>query len=194
MDNEKIGKIIRSLRLEKDMTQKDLAEKLNLTVQAVSKWERGWGLPDISLLPALAEILQVDLKEMLEGELNHREFERMNMKETKLYICPNCGNLSLCTGKAAVTCCGRQLDESVPVKADDKEKMTVEKVENDWYISSDHPMTKEDYISFSAFLMNGKIEVYKHYPEWKMELRIPRIGHGTFLWFSEKEGLFFQRL
>lgn len=66
MDN-KIGKFIASLRKEKGMTQKELGEKLFITDKAVSKWERGQSLPDISLLTKLAEVLEVDPTEILQG-------------------------------------------------------------------------------------------------------------------------------
>lgn len=68
MDNNKIGKFIASLRKEKKLTQQELADKLFLTDKAISKWERGLSLPDITLLNKLAKILDVDVKDILNGE------------------------------------------------------------------------------------------------------------------------------
>lgn len=68
MNQEKIGKFISKLRKEKGLTQEQLAEKLNITKNAVSKWERGLGLMDISLLKPLSEILDVSITEVLNGE------------------------------------------------------------------------------------------------------------------------------
>ena len=68
MNQEKIGKFISELRKEKKLTQEGLAEKLNITKNAVSKWERGLGLMDISLLKPLSEILGVSVSELLNGE------------------------------------------------------------------------------------------------------------------------------
>lgn len=68
MDNIKIGSFIATLRKQKVMTQKDLAERLSITDKAVSKWERGLSYPDITLLPTLAEILDVTVSELLNGE------------------------------------------------------------------------------------------------------------------------------
>ena len=68
MDKEKMGKFVAQLRKEKKMTQKDLAEKLFLTDKAISKWERGLSFPDISVLEPLAEVLEVSVLELLEGE------------------------------------------------------------------------------------------------------------------------------
>ena len=68
MDQEKIGKFIASCRKEKNLTQEELAEKLNITKNAVSKWERGLSLMDMSLLKPLSEILDVSINEILAGE------------------------------------------------------------------------------------------------------------------------------
>lgn len=68
MDNKKIGFFISELRKSKSMTQKELAEKLNLTDKAISKWERGLGYPDITIVSSLADILGVTVNELLNGE------------------------------------------------------------------------------------------------------------------------------
>lgn len=68
MNNEKTGQFISELRKSRNMTQKELASKLNVTDKAVSKWERGLSYPDISLLPDLADILAVTVSELLNGE------------------------------------------------------------------------------------------------------------------------------
>ena len=64
MDPVKTGTLIRALRKERNMTQKDLAEHLHITDRAVSKWERGLCAPDISLLESLAETLGVSILEL----------------------------------------------------------------------------------------------------------------------------------
>lgn len=68
MNQEKIGKFIASLRKKNNLTKEQLAEKLNITKNAVSKWERGLGLMDLSLLQPLSEILNVSVTELLNGE------------------------------------------------------------------------------------------------------------------------------
>lgn len=70
MDNKKIGLFIAELRKEKSMTQKALAEKLSVTDKAVSKWERGNGFPEITIIPAIADILEVSANELLAGQRN----------------------------------------------------------------------------------------------------------------------------
>ena len=68
MSNKSIGEIISSLRKEKGMTQNDLAEKMNVTDKAVSKWERNLSCPDVNSIPKLAEILGVSVEELLNAQ------------------------------------------------------------------------------------------------------------------------------
>ena len=68
MNCDKIGKFIATSRKKKGLTQIELADKLNITDRAVSKWERGKGCPDISLLEDLSKILDVSIIELLKGE------------------------------------------------------------------------------------------------------------------------------
>ena len=76
MDYEKIGKFIYELRKEKKLTQKDLAESLSVTIQAISKWERGLGCPDVSLLRPLSEELGISISELLNGEKIKKELKK----------------------------------------------------------------------------------------------------------------------
>ena len=68
MEQEKIGKFILQLRKEKGMTQKELAEKLGVTDRAISKWENGRGMPELSLMKALCDELGISVNELLSGE------------------------------------------------------------------------------------------------------------------------------
>lgn len=67
MDMKKIGSFIRKMRSEKNITQKQLGERLNISYQAVSKWERGETLPDTMLLPDLAAVLEISVDTLLRG-------------------------------------------------------------------------------------------------------------------------------
>lgn len=78
MDNTKMGQFIADLRKSKHMTQKDLAEKLSISDKAVSKWERGLSCPDISLLTPLAELLDVSVSELLNGEKSEDDSDDIN--------------------------------------------------------------------------------------------------------------------
>lgn len=192
MDSSKVGHLILRLRREKGFTQKELADRMNLSDRTISKWERGQGCPDISLLPELSSLLGVNIEHILEGELASNDFVGGNMKRSNYFVCPTCGNITLSTGNAAVSCCGRKLEALVPKKAADEEKLEVTQVEEDWFISSDHPMTKEHYISFIAFATGDQVQLIKQYPEWGLQTRIPKRKHGTLLWYCTQHGLFYQ--
>ncbi len=78
MNQQKIGKFIASCRKEKKLTQAVLAEKLGITDRAVSKWETGKSMPDISLIPELCEALEININELLSGErLNMMNYQKM---------------------------------------------------------------------------------------------------------------------
>ena len=194
MDCAKVGALIRKLRTEKKLTQAKLAEALSLSAKTVSKWERGLGCPDVSLLPALSSILGVNLSRLLEGELSPNQTVGGNMKKTRYFVCPDCGSISLSTGNAEISCCGRRLEALEMKKALPEEKLHVEIVEDEWFISSDHPMEKDNYISFVAFQTGDKAELIKQYPEWNLQLRLKKRGHGQLIWYCASEGLRYQLL
>lgn len=88
MDQVKIGAFIASQRKEKDLTQAILAERLGITDRAVSKWERGKGLPDVSIMTALCDILGITVNELLSGERfnvenNQQKNEQLLLELTK---------------------------------------------------------------------------------------------------------------
>lgn len=192
MDHEKIGALIRALRQERQMTQGALAQAVGVGNKAVSKWERGLGCPDVSLLPDLSKTLGVDLERLLAGDLDANDLVGGNMKKLQCYVCPGCGNLITATGEAGVSCCGKKLSPLEAKKAQEGEKLSVEKMENDYFISSDHPMTKAHYVTFIALLTGDTVMVRKLYPEWDLQTRIPAFGHGTLLWYCTEHGLFQQ--
>ena len=192
MEIGKTGLLIRDLRTKMGMTQKSLADLMNISDKTVSKWERGMGLPDVSLLVELSQIFGVNVDILLTGSMNVSDEKGVNMKNAKYYVCPECRNLVFATGDAEISCCGRKLTAIEMKKAEPDEKLSVEIIENDWYITTSHPMTKEHYISFVAFATGEKIEMIKTYPEWDMNVRIQKRGHGKLVWYCTNHGLFYQ--
>ena len=189
MDQEKVGGIIKTLRKDKGMTQLELALCLNVTDRAVSKWERGLGCPDVSLLTKLSEIFSVDIGSIIDGDMDENEKRSGNMKKTKFYVCPICGNIITASENTNVSCCGRKL-EGLEEKKNLDEEMKIERVDaTELYISSSHPMTKDDYISFFSYVTSDSLLLKKLYPEWGVDIRFPWLGHGKIMWYSEKEGL-----
>ena len=194
MDNVKMGELIRKLRKADNMTQRQLAEKLHVSDKAVSKWERGMGSPEVSLIGELSRIFQVDMQNLISGELNRNGLSGGNLKRMKFYVCPDCGNLITCVTGASVTCCGRKLNANNPAKAAEEEKLNVQIIENDYFISSAHEMTREHYITFVALVTSDTVFLKKQYPEWDLQVRIPRFAHGRLLWHCSKHGLFYQEI
>ena len=193
MDQNKIGLLIRTLRLERAMTQKDLADRLCVTEQAVSKWERGLGCPDVPLLPLLSQELGVPLERLLSGSLSPQAPNGGNIRQLKFYVCPQCGNLITSTGTAALSCCGRTLEALIPQKPDETHQLILSPVEDEWYITSSHPMEKEHYLSFAAWVSGDQLMLVKRWPEWDYQVRIPR-KRGFLLWHCTKHGLFRQTI
>lgn len=81
MDQQQIGKFISKLRKEKNMTQEQLAEVLEVNAKSISRWENGKTMPDLSLLPILAKELNVEVSELLNGRKMTRE-ELVELKDT----------------------------------------------------------------------------------------------------------------
>lgn len=86
MDNVKIGKFIKFLRKEKGLTQTELADKLSLSDKTISKWETGNGLPDVSLMIPLCDILGVSVNELLSGERLDEESYKNKAEENIINI------------------------------------------------------------------------------------------------------------
>ena len=191
MDTGKIGEIIYNFRTEKKLTQKQLADAMHISDKTVSKWERGAGCPDVSLLPELCRFLGVNLEDMLSGELDKNDIVGGNMKKTVFYVCPECGNIISATAEANISCCGKKTRMLEPKKAEDEEKLKVELIDNEYYISSDHEMTKQHYITFAALLTGDSLIMKKQYPEWDLQVRIPRTAHGKLVWYCNQHGLFY---
>lgn len=189
MDNSQIGKLIRDLRAEKKMTQRQLAERMGITEQAVSKWERGLGSPDISLLSDLSEILGVNIEKILAGDLQPNDHDRGNMKKVKFYVCSDCGGILTATGEAEISCCGRKLAKLEVCPVDEGHRLQVESVENDYYITCAHEMSRSHYISFVAYVTSDKLLLTRLYPEQDAEIRIPKLYGGMLYYYCTKHGL-----
>lgn len=190
MDLNKNGKLILSLRKAKGMTQKQVADKLNICAKTVSKWETGHGFPDISTVSALAEILGVSADTILSGNLNQNMEEVGNMKKIKFYVCPHCQNIIQGTGEGKVFCCGKQLEPLNASKSDEEHTVSVSELENDYYITFNHEMTKEHFISFVSYVTFDRVLTIRLYPEQDSAVRFQRMYGGKLYYYCNKHGLF----
>ena len=192
MNQVKTGELIRELRTKMNLTQKQLADRINVSDKAVSKWECGNGCPDISLLPELADVFGIDIGILLSGEISKNEIGGGNMKNLKFYVCKECNNIITATSDATITCCGNKLTASEPVKATESQALRTEDIGGEWFASSDHPMTKEHYISFVAYINDSTAMIFKQYPEWNLQLTLPSCRSGKLVWYCTKCGLLYQ--
>jgi transcriptional regulator with XRE-family HTH domain len=194
VDYSKIGKLIAELRRGKGMTQKELANAMNLSDRTVSKWERGLGCPDVSLLNELSKLLGVNIDKILVGDIAPNDKDGGNMKKVKFYVCPTCGNVLFSTGEADISCCGRKLAALTVGAEAESPEMTVEEIEYDYFVTIDHEMAKAHYISFAAYICYDRVLLIKSYPEQNAEFRFPQM-HGEKLYIHcNQHGLFEKRI
>ena len=191
MEGREMGALLRKLRQETNMTQRELAEVLCVSPQAVSKWETGAGCPDVGLLAALAERFGVSVERLLAGDLEPNESDGGNMKRLKFYVCPDCGNILTATGGGELHCCGRKLEPLAARPVDQAHAVKVEEVEEDWYVTFSHPMEKDHFFRFAAYVATERVLLVRLYPEQGGEFRIPQLrGGGKLYLCCSRDGLF----
>ena len=183
------GATIKSLREAKGITQTQLAEMIGVTGKAVSKWETGKGLPDVSLLQPLATALDTSVMALMTGEQITNRNRSANMLRTKFYVCPVCGNILHAMGDVLVSCCGITLPALEAEPFDEDHALTIEKVEDEHFVSVRHDMTKQHYISFLAFVTSDRMQFVKLYPEGNAETRLHLRGRGFLYGYCNRHGL-----
>lgn len=193
MDQYITSAVIKQLREDRGMTQAELADKLCVSDKTVSKWETGKGYPDITLLEPIAKAFQVSLTELLTGDLVNNTNISANMLRSKFYVCPVCGNIFHSMGEAQITCHGIVLPPLEAEQEDESHKITVEEVEDEYYVTADHEMTKEHYISFMAAVTPDRVQIVKLYPEGNAETRFKRSMTKAIYYYCNRDGLFVRK-
>ena len=188
------GNTIKQLRETRHLTQAELAEKIGVSSKTVSKWETAKGLPDISLLQPLAQALGISVIELMNGEHIINRNVSANMLRCKFYVCPICGNVIHCTGNTVVSCCGITLPALEAENDDDDHIVTIENVEDEHFLSIRHPMNKQHFISFVAFVTSDRIQMVKFYPEGNAETRLQLRGRGYLYYYCNRHGLFCKKI
>ena len=175
MDRYITGGMIRQMREQKGLTQEELASRLHVSGKAVSKWETGQGLPDISLLEPLAQALDISIIELFSGENVVNRNRSSNMLRAVCYVCPVCGNVILAMGQAVVSCCGISLPvwraQDAEVEPDQEHMICAALNDGEYYVTVDHPMEKDHYLSFLMAVSDNGSQVVKLYPEGNAEAR-----------------------
>ena len=194
MNSYVTGLTIKKLREKKGLTQTELADILGVSSKAISKWETAKGLPDISLIEALANALSVSVMELMTGNTVINKNISSNILRSKFYVCPVCNNIIRTVGDAVISCCGISLPPLDAEETDDNHHITIQSVEDEHFITVDHEMTKEHYISFAAYLTSDRIQFVKFYPEGNAETRFNIRGRGFLYIYCNKHGLMKQKL
>lgn len=184
------GTMIKRLREGKKMTQQQLAEKLAVSNKVISKWETGRGYPDISLIEPLSAALGVSVIELFSGENVINTNRAFHMLRMKLYVCPICGNVIQSTGEAVISCCGIVLPALEADPEDDEHHLCVQRVENEYYVTIPHEMSKEHYLSFILAAKVDGSEIRKLYPEGNAEARFKISGTKCLYYYCNRHGLF----
>lgn len=184
------GKAIKELREKRKITQKELAEKINVSDKAVSKWETGRGLPDIAILEDLSRALGTSITELLTGDLRENENQAGNMRKTHFYVCPICGNIITSVGQGTFSCCGVTMPEQEGEKCDDDHMINIETVDDEYHITINHPMNKSHYVSFIAYVTCDNSELVKLYPEQDISVRLKKKGHGILYAYCNRHGMY----
>lgn len=185
------GAVIRQLRDKNRLTQAELAQKLNVSDKTVSKWETAKGYPDISLLEPIAKIFGISVSELISGNTVINKNESANMLRSKFYVCPVCGNIIHSMGEATINCHGILLTPSQAEKTDEKHKIFITTVEDEYYVRIEHDMTKKHYISFIAAVSSDKVQNVKLYPEGNAEARFKISGVKNIFFYCNRDGLFY---
>ena len=181
---------IKQLREQRNLTQSELADLIGVSSKTISKWETAKGLPDVSLLQPLAQALNISLIELMNGEHITNKNISANMLRCKFHVCPVCGNIIQSTGNSVISCCGITLPPLEAEEADLDHAVHIQQVEDEHFITIDHPMTKEHYISFVAFVTSDRVQFVKLYPEGNAETRLQLRGFGILYWYCNHHGLF----
>ena len=190
MNSYVTGAAIKELREMRNLTQAALAERIGVSSKTVSKWETGKGLPDISLLQPLAQALGISVIELMNGEHITNKNISANMMRTKFHVCPICGNIIHSTGNAVISCCGITLPPLEAEETDEDHMLIVADVEDEQFVTVRHPMTKEHFISFVAYVTSDRLQLVKLYPEGNAETRLQMRGFGYLYWYCNRHGLF----
>ena len=184
------GAVIRELREKSRMTQARLAEKLGVSDKTVSKWETAKGYPDITLLEPIAEAFRISVTELISGNTVFNSNVSANMLRSRFYVCPVCGNVIHSMGEAAIHCHGILLTPLEAEPADERHRLFIERVEDEYYVRIDHSMTKDHYISFVAAASSDEMQMVKLYPEGNAEARFKIRGVRRIFFYCNRDGLF----
>lgn len=191
MDQYITGAVIKKLREKNNLTQMELAERLDVSDKTISKWETAKGYPDITLLEPISKVFGVSVTEILSGNAVSNMNVSANMMRSKFYVCPVCGNIIHSMGETVIYCHGVRLLPEEAEPSDENHEISVTNVDDEYFVQIKHEMNKEHYISFIAAVSPDRLQMVKLYPEGSAEAGFRISGVEKIYAFCNRDGLFY---
>lgn len=142
----------------------------------------------------MAQALGVSVIELMSGDQIINRNRSCSILRSRLYVCPVCGNIIHATGDTLISCCGITLPPLEAEQIDSDHNLTIENVEDEQFLSVNHPMTKTHFISFLAFASADRFQLVKLYPEGSAAARLPLRGHGILYLYCNRHGLMMRKV
>lgn len=190
MEQVNIANIIKSKRLSNNLSQNELGEIIGVSNKTISKWENGKGLPDIAIIPMLANALNISVNELYDGKLIENKNKACNISKSKCYVCPKCSNLLFSMGEASIFCCGEKLVALKLQNEDEEHIINTDIIEDEIMVTINHPMTKEHYIKYVIYAVYDRLEVVTLYPEQDAIARFFFRGRGEIYIYCSRHSLY----
>ena len=138
--------------------------------------------------------LEISMIELFNGQNIVNRNRASNLLRSVCYVCPVCGNVILALGQAVISCCGITLPaleaENVEDCTDDDHAITVEKSDGEYYVTLDHPMEKDHFITFLLALSDNGSQIVKLYPEGNAEARFRMERVRKICAYCNRHGMF----
>ena len=146
------------------------------------------------MLQPLAEALGISLIELVNGQPITNRNVSGNMLRCKFYVRPLCGNVIYSLGDSVISCCGVTLPPCEAEASDDDHEITLQRVEDKYFLTICHSMTKEHFIFFVAYVTSDQLQLVKLYPEGNTETRLQIRGRGNLYCYCNRHGLMKKRI
>ena len=117
-----------------------------------------------------------------------------NLLRGKFYVCPVCGNVIHSVGSARISCCDTVLSALEANASDADHLICIEPVEDEHFLTVNHSMTKQHFISFLAFVTSDRMQMVKLYPEGNAQTRLQLRGTGILYYYCNQHGLFHKKI
>lgn len=146
------------------------------------------------MLEPVAKVFSISVAELLSGNEVINNNISANMMRSQFYVCPICGNIVHTMGRSVISCHGIVLPPLEAEETDGMHDISLRKVEDEYFVSVEHEMTKQHYISFMAAVSSDRIQIVKLYPEGNAEARFKINGVRALYFYCNRDGLFVRKI